>query len=165
MGSRKTGDGVEKVYEAAQRWVGCALRADGSLFTPGKAIWTGEWLGELHRLYTQSGGAFFQRLESLLASSPPEVHQLMAEVFYINLLIPHEPSNKQEQVERVLTGAPGVEIPPELVAGLKSGLIGTGLYHTNRSANLGFLIEFVEQWKEKGSSERSPLAWMLPGNS
>ena len=157
MGSRKTGYGVEKVYEAAQKWVDCALRTDDSLFTPGKAIWRSRWLGELHRLSIQGGSAFFQRLESMLANSPPEIHQLMAEVFYINLLIPHEPSNKQEQVERVLTGAPGVEIPPELVAGLKSGLIGTGLYHTNRSANLGFLIAFAKQWKEKSSSEHKRL--------
>ena len=157
MGSRKTGGGVEKVYGAAQRWVDCALRTDDSLFTPGKAIWTGEWLGELHRLSIQGGNAFFQRWESMLADSPPEIHQLMAEVFYINLLIPYDPSNKRERVERVLTGAPGVEIPPELAAGLEGGLIGTGLYHTNRSANLGFLIAFAKKWKEKSSSEHEGL--------
>ena len=38
MGSRKTHEGgVEYVYEAAQKWVDCALRDDGSLFTPGNA--------------------------------------------------------------------------------------------------------------------------------
>ena len=157
MGSRKTGGGVEKVYEAAQRWVDCALRADDSLFTPGEAIWSSRGLGELDRLSVQGGSAFFQRLESMLANSPPEIHQLMGEVFYVNLLIPSEPANKQEQVERVLAGAPGVEIPPELAAGLEGGLIGTGLYHTNRSANLGFLIAFAKQWKEKSSSEHERL--------
>ena len=157
MGSRVAGDQAEKVYSAARSWVDCALRADDSLFTPGKAIWTSRWLGELHRLYTQGGIAFFQMLGDLLANSPPEVHQLMAEVFYVNLLMPHGPSDKQGQVERVLTGAPGVEIPPELVAALKDGLIGTGLYHTTRSVNLGFLIAFAKQWKEKKPSDHRSI--------
>ena len=51
MGTRKTGNGVEHVYEAAQAWVDCALRNDGSLFTPGKEIWSTQWLGELHERF------------------------------------------------------------------------------------------------------------------
>ena len=35
MGARKTGGGVERVYEAASKWVACALRADGFLSTHG----------------------------------------------------------------------------------------------------------------------------------
>ena len=42
MGSRKTHEGAENVYAAAQKWVDCALRADDSLFTPGKPIWSSE---------------------------------------------------------------------------------------------------------------------------
>ena len=51
MGSRKTHDGVEKVYTAADIWVNRVLRTDDSLFTPGKAIWTSQWLVELHRRF------------------------------------------------------------------------------------------------------------------
>ena len=49
MGSRMTGPEAERVYEAAQKWVDCALRKDDSLFTPGKPIWTRDLLGELRR--------------------------------------------------------------------------------------------------------------------
>lgn len=40
MGSRRTHEGVEKIYAAAEAWVDCALRKDDSLFTQGKAIST-----------------------------------------------------------------------------------------------------------------------------
>ena len=51
MGSKRTGGGVDNVYAAAQKWVDCALRSDGSLFTPGKPIWTRQWLGELQERF------------------------------------------------------------------------------------------------------------------
>ena len=40
MGSRRTGNGEENVYAAAEEWVDRALRADDSLFTPGRPILT-----------------------------------------------------------------------------------------------------------------------------
>ena len=46
MGTRIRGGGADKVYAAAETWVELALRADDSLFTPGKAIWSRRWLGE-----------------------------------------------------------------------------------------------------------------------
>ena len=49
MGSRLTASGTERVYEAARLWVDRALRSDDSLFTPGKPIWSRQWLGELRR--------------------------------------------------------------------------------------------------------------------
>ena len=48
MGSKRTEGNDDKTYAAATRWVDCALRADDSLFTPGKAIWTRGLLAELH---------------------------------------------------------------------------------------------------------------------
>ena len=67
MGTRKTGNGVEHVYEAAQAWVDCALRNDGSLFTPGKEIWSTQWLGELHERFLnhpdESSGEFGDKLQ------------------------------------------------------------------------------------------------------
>ena len=35
MGARRTVEGVEKVYEAASKWVDCALRAEDFLSTHG----------------------------------------------------------------------------------------------------------------------------------
>ena len=47
MGAKRMGEGVESVYTTAQKWVDCALRKDGSLFTPETAIWSRALLGEL----------------------------------------------------------------------------------------------------------------------
>ena len=91
MGSRRTGDGVENVYAAAQAWVDRCLRRDDSLFTPGEAIWTPRWLGELRRRFLDRsdapGGDFYERLEQQLADSPPEMYQLTGEVLFVHFLI------------------------------------------------------------------------------
>ena len=91
MGSRKTHDGAENVYAAAKKWVDCALRKDDSLFTPGKPIWTSEWLRELRERFLDrpdvGQGSFYDKLKQQLEDSPPEVYQLMAEVLYVHFLI------------------------------------------------------------------------------
>ena len=165
MSSRRTGDAAEKVYAAAQNWVDSALRKDDSLFTPGEPIWSSQWIGELQRV-ADEGGTNLPSLDPPLSnlwseSQPvdvaPQVRQLMAEMFYINLLIPHRPLNKLEQVERVLRWGPDAEIPPDLVAALDDGLIGTGMYHATRVPNLKFLIKFARQWKEDNASEHERL--------
>jgi len=51
MSSRRTGNREEKVYAAAEAWVERALRANDSLFTPGTAIWTSEWVRELRERF------------------------------------------------------------------------------------------------------------------
>ena len=156
MGSRRTGDSAENIYAATQEWVVRALRADDSLFTPGKAIWSSQWLAGLQQVAAEGDGNLPGKLESPSVDVPPEVHHLMAEAFYVNLLIPHGPSNKREQVEQVLRGVPGVEVPSKFLACL-GGLVGTGMYHSTRSINLAFLIEFARQWKERASSEHNRL--------
>ena len=79
------------VYEAAIKWVDSALRTDGSLFTPGEPIWSRRWLGELHKRFLnhpkEPRRDFLKSLEQQLADSPPEVYQLMGEVFYVYFLI------------------------------------------------------------------------------
>ena len=102
MGSRKIGNGVdpklsapqpwvEQTYAAAQAWVDRCLRADDSLFTPGRAIWTSQGLGELRWRFLdrpdESGDDFYTKLERQLAGSPPQVYQLMGEVLYVYYLI------------------------------------------------------------------------------
>ena len=167
MGSRKTGGGVEKVYEAAQKWVDCALRADDSLFTPGKAIWTGEWLKKLREQFLdrpdEGDGGFYEKLKTQLEGSPPEVYQLMGEVLYLHFLIiwpaAMKGSTKEAQVNQVLGwSAQDIAIPDELVDGLTHGIAdpGTGFF-TYRPYQAGFLIEFVEQWKAWDSSDRARL--------
>lgn len=165
MGARRTGDGVEKVYDAASKWVDCALRANGSLFTPGEAIWSNRWLEELRERFVDrpDEGGFYDKLRQQLAGSPPEVYQLMAEVLYVHFLIIASGNlrgdTKQDRIYEVI-GWSGqqLEIPSELVAGLARGIAGIG---ANRSSSfpfmVGFLIEFVDQYKQLDLEKRRRL--------
>ena len=165
MGTRITGGGAEKVYAAAEKWVEGALRADDSLFTPGKAIWSSRWLGELHERFLnhpdESSDSFLEKLQQQLADSPPEVYQLMGEVLYFYFLIvtTKNSTNEQRVIDTVLGWSPSpAEIPQELVVGLTPGIANPGQYfHTRRPFQVGFLIEFVESWKEKGPDEQHRL--------
>ena len=158
MGSRKTIDGAEKVYEAAALWVDRALRADDSLFTPGEPIWTRQWLKELHERFLdrpdEGGRDFYQKLTTQLEGSPPEVYQLMGEVLYVQfLIIWHKQMGgptKSAQIERVLSwGAPVLNIPDDLVGGLTLGIAQSPTLTNHRPFHVGLVIEFVEQWKEQ----------------
>ena len=170
MGSRKTHDGVEKVYAAAEAWVSRALRSDDSLFTPGTPIWTSELLGELRRRFLdqpdEGSDSFVEKLERQLGSSPPEVYQLMGEVLYFHFLIvwTRSGTNERKVIENVLGWSPvPVKIPPNLVESLTPGIAAPGTYfHTGRPFQVGFLIEFAEQWKGQDPVERDRLlddAW------
>ena len=165
MGSRKTHKGVEKVYAAAEAWVSRALRSDDSLFTPGKPIWTRELLGELRQRFLdqpdEGSDSFVEKLERQLGSSPPEVYQLIAEVLYFHFLIvwTRSSTNERKVIENVLGWSPvPVKIPPDLVESLTPGIAAPGTYfHTGRPFQIGFLIEFAEQWKEQSPVERDRL--------
>ena len=161
---RSERDGAANVYEAASRWVDSALRTDGSLFTPGEPIWSSQWLGELHERFLnhpdESGDTFLEKLERQLADSPPEVYQLMGEVLYVYFLIvtTKNSDGEQETIDTVLKWAPSpVVIPSKLVAALVPGLCHPGqAFHSYRPFQVGFIIEFVEQWKQQ-SNECVPL--------
>ena len=166
MGSRKTSGGVENVYAAAQKWVDCALRADDSLFTPGEPIWSSRRLGELRERFLdrpdEGEGGFYDKLKTQLEGSPPEVYQLMGEVLYVHfLIIWHEGmggDRKREGINRVLGWSPQPEpIPDDWVDGLTPGIASSPGFMMYRQYHVGFLIEFVEQWKEQESSEQDRL--------
>ena len=163
MGSRKTGEGFDKVYTAASTWVEHALNADDSLFDPGNSIWTAAGLKELRDRFLDrpdyGSGGFYNQLRQQLEDSPPEVYQLMAEVLYAQFLIiwhtGMRAATKREQVERVLGwGAPVQTIPDHLVEGLTPGIALSMTLTLHRPYHVAFIIEFVEQWKELPASER-----------
>ena len=165
MGTRITGDGVERVYAAASAWVDVALRTDDSLFTPGKAVWSSRWLGELHERVLnhpdESDDESLAKYRRQLANSPPEVYQLMGEVLYFHFLIVTTKNSAGEQkvIDTVLGWSPSpVEIPQELAASLTPGIASPGQYfYRSRQYQVGFLIEFAEQWKEKEPDEQHRL--------
>ena len=175
MGSRKTHEGAEAVYAAAQKWVDCALRSDDSLFTPGKPIWSSRWLKDLRERFLDRpdvpGDDFMQKLERQLADSPAEVYQLAAEALYVHFLMVWRTTMggdaKEAQVNQVLGwSAQDLAIPHDLVAGLTPGIASSQAFNMYRPYHVGFLAEFVEQWKEQASSERQRLLddpWAFKG--
>ena len=165
MGSRRTGEDVERVYEAAEAWVDGALRADDSLFTPGAAIWSSRWLGELRERFLdqpdETRDSFPVKLQRQLAGSRPEVYQLMGEALFFYFLIVSTKSgtNEKRVIDTVLGWSPApVPIPPRLVASLTPGIATPGQqFHSGRPFHVGFLIELAEQWREQEPSERDRL--------
>ena len=165
MGTRITREGSENIYEAAQAWVNAALRSDSSLFTPGKDIWSGRWLRELRERFLEtpdlSKRKFLGKLRDQLHGSPGEVYQLMAEALYFHHLIvsTRDGSNKRRDIETVLgwPSSPAV-IPEEMVLALTPGIANPGQYfHVKRPHQVGFLLEFVEQWKEMEAGDQFRL--------
>ena len=163
MDTRKAGR--QNVYAAAEAWVRRALRSDDSLFTPGRRIWTSEWLDELHRRFLdrpdESGATFLDKLERQLTGSPPEAFQLMAEVLYVHLIVVSrkDSTGVQAQLQQVLNWSPQpMAIPSELVAGLSPGIANPGQgFHRHRPHQVGFVIEFASQWKQLGPDEHQRL--------
>lgn len=118
MGSKHVHIQFSRAYEAADLWVERALRRDDSLFTPGTPIWSTDWLGEARERFVRKpdqwkGANFFDKLETLLADSPPEVYRLVAEAVNVTYLIVHhsvlEGFTKVDNIGRLLKCA---EIPP-----------------------------------------------------
>ena len=166
MGSRKTIDGAEKVYEAAALWVDRALRTDDSLFTPGVPIWTSDLLRELRERFLDrpdvGGRDFYQKLTTQLENSSRAVYQLMGEALYAQfLVIWHDQmggATKKNQIEQVLGwGAPVSNVPESLIDGLTVGIAQSQTLTQHRPFQVGLVIEFVEQWKEQEPTRRQHL--------
>ena len=159
MSARRLDGGA--VYDAADSWIESALRSDDSLFTPGKPVWSERWLGEarerfLDRRDKWKGAGFFDgKLERVLAGSPPEVYQLMAEAMYVSYLILYKSKVKQskkiERVKQILGWSKDpVSLPDNLHDGLESGIMAPG-GNFDFGANLAVVVEFAERWKKNGS--------------
>ena len=165
MGTRVDADGSEKVYTAAGQWVEAALRTDGSLFAPGESIWSSRWLGELRQRFLdhpdESNARFLEKLEAQLEDSPPEIYQLMGELlfFYFLIVSTRNSTNEQRVINQVLEWSPTpISVPGELVDALTPGLVNPGQnFHSGRPFQIGYLIEFVERWKEKRPDEQHRL--------
>ena len=161
MSARYTERGADRVYAVAQEWADCALRADGSLFTPGKPIWTPKLLGELHKRFLnqpdESRGTFLAKLAAQLTGrhpelgeSPAEVYQLMGEVLYVHYLPRSETDAlKKNAVETALGWSPSpVAIPQKLADVFQDGFVGVGPGRGLIPFWAGTLIESLEQWKK-----------------
>jgi TIR domain len=159
------GPGAEKVYAAARRVVDAGLRTDGSVFTPGAAIWTLERAEDLYRRFVQqpdtSSASFEQKLRRQLQGAPPATFQAMGELLFLHLLIASDigGASKRSTIQAVLSWSPEpVTIPADLAAVLDNGLAKTGVaFKTYRPFQLWYLVEFLRAWKRLDTAARSRL--------
>ena len=155
---------VAPLYEAAEQIVDQALRADGSLFTPGAPIWTKGNIREFyHRFIEQPDTGtdpFEVKLQRQLQDAPPAVIQLAAEMLFIHLLIIYPSAMggaaKRNLINRVLSwGAGHVSLPADLDKALDAGTSSPGTFYlTDRPGQIRLLIEFAQKWKDVSLSER-----------
>lgn len=161
MGSRLTGNGNAKVYDAAMRWVHHALQSDGSLFTPGKPIWSSERLAESRSVIDNTGaGIFVESLRRQLAESqsPPEICQLMAEALYIYYIASSAGyDTKTNNINRLLERSNQSEIPANLKDTLSYRVASFDDGRGQVRISVSFLIEFAKQWKEQSDSNRAEM--------
>lgn len=153
------------VYDVVQRWIDSCLAEDGSLFTPGTAIWTLDNFEGLKRAFTlqpdTSSDPFITKLGRQLADASDEVVQLTAEVLYVHLLIARDIGGpaKRDTISTVPSAMRSpVDVPAELDDVLDHGLVMTGVaYKTYRPNQLWLFVDFGIKFKEQPPAEQRRL--------
>ena len=162
--ARVSGPVGEQFYAAAQCFVDAALRADDSMFTPGRPIWSLANTDDLYRRFIEQpdlgGDSFEAKFRRQLAGAAPAIYQLAGELIYVHLLIAAGTigyAAKRGLIARVLSWSPEpADIPADLDQALRQGLARVGAaFLTYRPYQLGFLLEFVRHWKRMPEAERA----------
>lgn len=98
---------VAPIYDAAAKWKDRCLRADNSVFSDNKSLWTSSLLDELDQRFVKNldegEGDFLSKLKAQLSACSPECRQLMAETIWLLLLFPSNigATKKRENVHEV----------------------------------------------------------------
>lgn len=167
---RLTHPAAIRVYDAAQRFIDNALRADDSLFTPGAPIWAPPVIDELYHRFVEhpdeSADSFENKFRRQLrgdaitppADASPETYQFAGELLYIHLLPANGISgkSKRQSINTILkwSSAP-VAIPAELNQTLDGGIAKASQYFLiGRPFQITFLLEFVRRWKGLDAATR-----------
>ena len=156
-------EGADKIYAVAQLFREQALERDGSLLTPGRAVWTIPALEDLEQRFVlnpdSSGDSFDQKLERQLEGASDVVKQLMAELLLMHFLVIHGMRGdvKRLRINRILGWMrDSVSIPPEVDAASDYGLASPGThFYTRRDNHLRFFIEWMLAWKHLEPSMRT----------
>lgn len=154
---------VEKV--AAEILRNCLI-GDGSLLTPDVPIWTLDNLAELRRVYVDapdvSAKSFSEKLSIQLSTATPGARQLFAEIYILNVLpvVNFRSATKAGFIEEVLAPLQSpVTLTPDVQRGFDEGVFNGGpAWNNRRWAQLSFLIEFAEHFKQQGGDTRASAA-------
>ena len=163
--SKKPGYGPQLVYDAAERFVDACLRAGGSLFTPGEAIWSPQHIEDLHQRFVArpdtSDGTFEVKFRRQLEGAPAETVQLAAELVYVHLLISVQlkGATKRELISHILSwGGLPASLPADLSKALDYGILNAGQsFLMHRPFLLGYLVTFTERFKKLTRAEQEQL--------
>ena len=161
MGAKHVHIQFSSAYEAADLWVERALRRDDSLFTPGTPIWSRDWLGEARERFVckpdqWKGANFFDKMDALLADSPPEVYRLVGEAVNVTYLIVHRSAvDDFTKLSNIIRLIKHTEIPPNKKISDRlrpsSGVMTPGTFFvTQFGVHPAFVIEFAYRWKHEG---------------
>ena len=152
------------IYAVAERLVDLGLRRDGSLFTPGRPIWSLANFEELDRLYVQAPdlgtGSFEEKLHVQIGGGSIEAIQLMAELlfaYYLPLQGSVSGDTKRHRLGQVLgwTASP-VSLPDDLGHVLDGGIGGGGLGASAYIwASVSYLVRFGVAWKRLTREQRA----------
>jgi 5-methylcytosine-specific restriction protein B len=157
----------ESVIRAARLFVERGLSNGGSVFAPGRAVWTAAACEELEQLFVASDGlegeGFIGKVTVQLRDASDDARLLMAELVTLQLLPISTDAigekAKRERVTKMLAlMAHPVRIPSEIEPVFSSGSFnpGTGM-STNLGAALTILVNFVTAWTALGSDQREEL--------
>lgn len=154
----------DALYSVAARFVDECLRRDGSLFTPGRAIWTPDAIGRFMERFMQfdmSNEDFMTKLKLQLDGLDPSAVQVAAEAFFVHLLAEDDTGAalKRQHVATALAASPApVALPDDVSAALESGLARIGVRKSKRDQELRFLLQFALDWKQElNDDDRSLL--------
>ncbi|HYR07474.1 MAG TPA: P-loop NTPase fold protein [Longimicrobium sp.] len=152
------------IYAAAKHWAKSCLLEGGSVLGEGP-LWTAENVRRLNAHFVENlltdERSFLQKLEEQLASSPPEVKRLAAEMLWLMMLFPSN-VNLDAKLRLVITvhGWSGASLDPArpLLRVLAPGVGSTGqAYNQHRWRELTLLIRVMVAWGELAPDERQPL--------
>jgi 5-methylcytosine-specific restriction protein B len=148
---------------AARGWIDSCLIKDGSLFAPGRRLWTAANAEIIQRDFVDrpdpGSDDFMSKLQRQLANAGAPAQQFAAELVWTLLLFPSNigAKVKREHVERIWSWS-GEALPaastclnPDMLQGVGSG--GTA-YNNLRWKELGYLIALVRSLKAQAQEQR-----------
>lgn len=142
------------------------LVEDGSILTPGRAIWTPPNLAELQDQYVKapdpSAQKFEDKLAIQLATVSPQSRQLFAEIYILNILPAQNflPATKAGYITDILAPIqPPVTLTPDVLRAFEAGVFNGGrAWASRRWAQLSFLIDFADHFKRQDPATRAQAA-------